>query len=115
MFSFSNPPVLVARWVLIAHLSIFIRNTVKFKGRLAVVEFVLLKDTLSRDFRPLVYFINQHDLDPWSTVESHFEYGFEFAKIFDYETAIFLAIGVNDTAGPWCWKSRNTVSLTENC
>jgi hypothetical protein len=57
-----------------------------------------VKETVSQDFRPLVFFIKQSHLGPWLTGLSLFAYGFEFAKIFDYEIADFCNSGVNDTA-----------------
>jgi hypothetical protein len=48
---------------------------------------------LTRDFRPQVFSSNNF---PWAL----FEYGFEFAKIFEYEIADLGNIGVNDLAVP---------------
>jgi hypothetical protein len=55
--------------------------------------FGVLKGTVSRDFRPLVFSSNNPTWAPY------FAYCYEFAKIFDYEIADFGTSGVNDTAG----------------
>jgi hypothetical protein len=50
-----------------------------------------IKGTLSRDFRPPVFFIKQ----------LHLGHGFVFAEIFDYEIGFCVVSGVNDTPDHW--------------
>jgi hypothetical protein len=52
----------------------------------------LIKGTLSRDFRPTVFFIKQLHLCPWLTGSILFSNGFVFAVIFDYDIDFLWSI-----------------------
>jgi hypothetical protein len=58
----------------------------------------LFKGTLTRDFRPLVFFIKQLPLGPWDTGWSLFQYVLVFAEKIDFVIADFCRSGVNDSA-----------------
>jgi hypothetical protein len=60
----------------------------------------LLKGTLTRDVKPLVFSHKTTPPGSWYT-GSLFEYGFEFAKKIDYEIADFGHSGVIYTAVTW--------------
>jgi hypothetical protein len=47
------------------------------------VNITVFKGTVARDFRPLVFFINQSHLGPWLTGWNRFAYGFVFAEKID--------------------------------